>query len=452
MRRFIPLLLLLVACAASAQTLNVRMGSVTYAYPAEGLGNVLTSPTALTILGKEYPIEALTCLEVDNSEVEDNTVNVVYAGAEASVVVAGNIANVVSAEVNGAHVALLQGDTEEELTYTLSGSTTDGSFYMDGKLKATLVLDGVSIHNPDSAAINIQNGKRIAVELSEGSTNVLSDGLAGADDGSDAHKACFYVQGHTEFSGAGQLTITGNVKHGLSSHEYLQIKKSVGAITVASAKGDGFHVSQYYEQRGGVVSITAEGDGIDVSTTSDLTDEYNGEIIISGGTLVSTVSGSSSDAMKCDTNVTMSDGNVSLTSTGAGGRALNVNGSVELTGGYISGVTTGGTYAEGTDDERKPHAMAVDVNLTLSGGEAYFASMNNKSFKVDNIFRIDGGTHMGIGGKSVTPSAISSQGYKTYTGVKVSGGSAVSYDNVSFTVPANFSLNSAYILVSRAGL
>ncbi len=451
MCHFLSLVLLAVAAAAPAQTLNVRCGDVTYAYPAEGLGDILSTPTALTIKGKTFSLNDIACLEVAATEVESNTVSVVYSGTAATVVISGDLADIVSAKVSGAHVTLLQGNTEEEITYTLSGSTDNGSLYMDGKLKSTLVLNGVTIHNPDSAAINVQNGKRLAVELASGTENVLSDGLAGTDDGSDAHKACFYVQGHTEFSGGGALTITGNVKHGLTSHEYCQVKKSVGSITVQAA-GDALHVSQYYEQRGGVVTLTAASDGIDVSTTSDLSDEYNGQVIISGGTLVSTTTGAASDAVKCDTDVSMTDGTVTLTATGAGGRALNVNGSVEITGGYISGITTGDSYADGTNDERKPHAMAVDANVTIGGGDVYFASVNNKSFKVDNIFRIDGGTLMGIGGKSVTPSAISSQGYKTYSGVRVSGGSTLEYDGVSFAVPAAFSLSNAYILVSRAGL
>ncbi len=431
----------------------VHLGQVSYAYAAEGLGDINTSTSALTIGGKEYAISDISSIEIDDSEVIDNNVSVIYDGSLAYVTIVGNVADIVSAHIDGAHVTLLQSaDATDEITYTLSGNTSDGSLYLDGKLKSTIVLDGVSIHNPDSAAINVQNGKRIAVVLNSGTENVLSDGLAGTNDGSDAHKACFYVQGHTEFEGEGTLTITGNVKHGMTSHEYLQVKKSVGAITIASAVGDGLHISQFYEQRGGLVTVHASGDGIDVSTTSDSSDDNNGEILLSGGTLVSDVSGATSDAMKCDADLSMTGGNVSLTASGEGGRALNVNGSVSISDGYISGVTVGGTYDEGGDDDRKPHAMAVDESLTITGGEVYFASMNNKSFKVDNLFRLNGGTVMGIGGKSVSPSAVSTQGYKSYVDVKITAGSTVSYDDVSFTVPSNFAINSAYVLVSRQGL
>ncbi len=451
MKRILPLLLLLAVCRLSAQTLDVNTGQVTYAYPEESVGNVTVSETSITVNGKEYNVSDITSIEVVSDVAENNTVSVTYDGNTASVVIAGNIADVVSAEVDGAHVRLVQGDATDEITYTLAGASSDGSLYMEGSLKATFVFAGLTLENPDSAAVNIQNGKRIAIELADGTTNTLKDGLSGDDDGSDGHKACLYVKGHTEISGTGSLIINGTVKHGITSHEYCLIKKSAGTITV-TAENDGFHVDQYYEQRGGTVTVNSKGDGVDVSETGDDDDESNGEIILSGGTLTVTATGETSDAMKCDTDFSMTAGTVKLLATGLGGRALNVNGSASVEGGYIEGVTTGGIYAEDTDDDRKPHAMAVDENVTVSGGEVYFASQSNKSFKVDGVFRIDGGTLMGIGAKSVSASSDSNQPSNTYTKVKVTGGEAVTFDDVSFTVPSDFNISSGYVIVSREGL
>lgn len=454
MRRSLTLIIgMLLTCHVFAQTLNVNLGQVTYAYPASDVGNAAVSSSAVTIESKAYSISNISSITVDDSSVEDNTVSVSYSGSSATVVIAGNLADIVSATVNGAHVTLLQAaSATEEITYTLSGSSTDGSLYMDGSLKATFVLDGLTLHNPDSAAINIQDGKRIEFVMNEGTTNTLTDGLSGTDDGTDAHKACLYVQGHTEFSGAGSLSVTGNVKHAITSHEYCIVKKSAGAITIKSAVSDGFHVNQYYEQRGGTVTIYALGDGIDVALDDDTTTENNGQIIISGGTLSVTAPSDDSDAMKCEDDFTMTGGTVTLLATGAGGRALNVDGSVAISGGYIEGVATGDVYDSGGTDERKPHALSADESITVSGGEVYFASAKNKSLKTDSMLLLYGGTVMGIGGKSVTPAASSTQGYKTYTGVKVTGGSTVTYNGVSFTVPSSFSQSSAYILVSTSGL
>ncbi|MCD7714412.1 MAG: carbohydrate-binding domain-containing protein [Prevotella sp.] len=452
MKRALPFFLLLIAAGATAQTLNVNTGQVTYAYPADELGDVTVAGTELTIAGTTYAVADISSMAVDTVAVADNAVSVVYNDDAATVVIAGNLAGIVSAAVDGAHVTLLQGDASDEITYTLSGSSSDGSLYMDGSLKATFVLAGVTLSNPDSAAINIQDGKRIAIELADGTTSTLTDGLTGTDDGSDGHKACLYVQGHTEFSGAGELVVNGNVKHGITSHEYCLLKKSVGAITINSAN-DGFHIDQYFEQKGGEITVNSKGDGIDVSATDDKTDENNGQIIISGGTLTSTVSGETSYAMKCDSTFTMSDGTVKLLATGDGGRALNVNGSASISGGYIEGVTMGGIYDEDGPDEKKPHAMAVDEDVTFTGGEIYFASMSNKGFKIDGTFLINGGTILGIGGKEAdTPSSDSQQVFKTYSKQTDLSGE-VTYDDVVFTLPTGFEISSkGYVLVSRAGL
>ncbi len=453
MKRALPLFLLLIAATATAQTLNVNTGQVTYAYPADELGDVTVAETELTIAGKTYAVADISSMAVDTVEVADNTVSVVYNDDAASVVIAGNIADVVTAAVNGAHVTLLQGNATEEITYTLSGSSSDGSLYMDGSYKATFVLNGVTLSNPDSAAVNIQDGKRIAIELADGTTSTLSDGLTNVeDDGTDAHKACLYVQGHTEFSGAGELVVNGNVKHGITSHEYCQIKKSTGKITI-NAENDGLHIDQYYEQKGGEITVNSKGDGVDVSATDDESDENNGQIIISGGTLTATVIGDTSYAVKCDSTFTMSDGTVTLLAKGDGGRALNVNGSASISGGYIEGVTMGGIYAEDTENEKKPHAMAVDEDVTFTGGEIYFASMSNKGFKVDGTFLINGGTVMGIGNKAADdPSEDSEQVVKTYSKVSIDSGATVSYDDVSFTVPTGFEISKANVLVSHKGL
>ena len=43
--------------------------------------------------------------------------------------------------------------------YILAGNSSNGSFYMDGDHAMGLVFNQLSLINPDSAAINIQNGK-----------------------------------------------------------------------------------------------------------------------------------------------------------------------------------------------------------------------------------------------------------------------------------------------------
>ena len=180
---------------ASAQTLLVNTGDVTFAIPASQAGEMnYQSGQTLLIGNKIYNLSEITNIEVTDNEVTDSRVDVVYNGNSAHVTISGNIAQYLTPTVKGAHVSIVAtSDLDQEITYSLSGATTNGSFYMSGKYDQTLELNGVTLNNPDSAAVNLQNGKRTKVVITGGSTNNFSDGLTGSDDGSDGHKAAFYI-------------------------------------------------------------------------------------------------------------------------------------------------------------------------------------------------------------------------------------------------------------------
>ena len=99
------------------------------------------------------------------SAIDDNTVVVTYDGNSASIEIASNISNYVSCTSGtSSHVKLVQSDNVNdkvgEILYTLKGSSSNGEFFMEGSYKATVVLDGLTLTNPDSTAIHIKNGKR----------------------------------------------------------------------------------------------------------------------------------------------------------------------------------------------------------------------------------------------------------------------------------------------------
>jgi hypothetical protein len=61
----------------------------------------------------------------------DNAVIVNYNGDTATVTVADNIAQYITTEINGAHVSIAQSsEVSEEITYSLSGNSSDGGFYV----------------------------------------------------------------------------------------------------------------------------------------------------------------------------------------------------------------------------------------------------------------------------------------------------------------------------------
>ena len=474
-----------------AQTLNINIGDVSYAIPASQAGDMpVSNGSTLTVGAKSYNIEDITSITVNYSQVEDNTVKVNYNGTSAKVIVSGNLAPYVTATVNNAHVKIIAAPTlQQSVTYTLSGTSANGSFYMDGDYAIDLVLNELHLTNPDSAAINIQDGKLIGVKLADGTTNSLADGLTNvAADDSDGHKAAFYTDGHTSWTGTGSLTITGNVKHAFDSDEYTLLNAGLGTITVAGAQGDGFHISQYFKMQGGTVNITSIGDGIDVEMKkSDKTD--NGNMIIEGGTLNVTTTGDATKALKCDNNMvisggvikatttgsaiydasvadissnsaakcdgtfTMTNGTVTLSSSGAGGKGLNSTGAITISGGTLTSVTTGTIFVHGAEDS-KPQSIKCDTDIILSGGTILSCASTNSgtAFKTDFRVLTNGATVMGIGNKATTPAATSTHGYKKYSGVNVTSGSTLSYDGVSFTIPSGYAISNAKVFVSSPSM
>ena len=413
MKKLLTAALMATAIGVQAQTVNVNQGSVTYAIPAAEAGQMpFGNATTLTIGERTYTLNDITNITIDDTKVDNNTVKVTYSGETAHVVIAGNIAPYVEATVKGAHVALIQ-DYEyegDEITYELSGSSANGSFWMDGKLKASFLLNGLTLHNPDSAAINIRDGKRISLELAEGTANSISDGEGGD------WKACLMVKGHTELKGGGSLTIEGNTGHAFWGKEYIEVKKTFGTLNITKAIGDGINVNQYFEMKGGTISISGVGDdGIQLSYDTDDDgnivdeDENTGEASLKGGSLTINTTGAGSKGIKTEGRFLMTGGELNVTQQGAvdasgtdldycagvrakgdiaiqggqltvnstanGGRGLNADGAITIdesmatTTINIEANGKGGTAeAQGTGSEETDKSYRVYVNLPAAGG------------------------------------------------------------------------------------
>ena len=68
---------LILTIAASAQTLNVKVGNVTYLFPAADAGDMTyTDGSTLTIMGKTFSLSEVSQMTVDNSEVSASSVAV----------------------------------------------------------------------------------------------------------------------------------------------------------------------------------------------------------------------------------------------------------------------------------------------------------------------------------------------------------------------------------------
>ena len=363
-----------VIIAATVQTLNVRLGEVIFQYATDQVGRMELSGngTVATILNKVFNLNEVDEMYLDESEVTDNMVYVDYNGTTAQVRVAGNIAQYIDVTANGAHVAIIQssdfpGNDLGEITYVLSGTSTNGSFWMDGSYKMTLELNGVALTNPDSAAINIRDGKRISVMLVDGTTNSLVDGANGSQ------KGCFAVKGHTEFTGGGTLNITGNAKNAFWGKEYVEFKKKLtGSINILGAVGDGFNINQYVKINGGNFTISGVGDdGFQLTQSTDdagniETDEENTGIF------------------------TMNGGTINITTTAAGAKGIKADVDYVMTGGTLTVNQTGGYIYDGTDATYCA-GVKVDRNINITGGTINVTSTaeGGRGLNADGTISID---------------------------------------------------------------
>lgn len=249
-----------------------------------------------------------------------NTVTIVFNGNTATVTPTSDIADYITVSSgNSSHVKIIQSDQVSDATgeifYILSGSTTDGEFYLEGSYKCTLTLSGVSITNPSGPAINIQNGKRVDVSVKSGTTSRLVDGAVETD-----YNGAYHCKGHSKFKGKGTLYVTGNSRHAIYSKEYIEVKNCT--INVVSAVKDAIHCKEYFLMESGVVNIAGAGDdGIQVELkelvstgeTVDHEEEDSGNFYMTGGTL--TISGVGNNCVKTDGTISFTGGTQNFDTT-----------------------------------------------------------------------------------------------------------------------------------------
>lgn len=428
----------LAAMAVQAQTLNVEMGSVVYQIPAAQAGEmVYENGQTVTIINKEYQLSDITQMYIDDTEVEDDAVSVVYNGASAQVKVAGNVAQYLTVEVSGAHVNISQrSDLAQEITYTLSGNSTDGEFYMSGSYKATVALNGLTLTNPGGAAINIQDGKRIDISVKKDTENTLTDGAGGGQ------KACLVVKGHAEFKGKGTLNIHAKEKHGIKTGEYMQLKNCT--INVLEAVGDGVHANEYFLMESGELNISGVGDdGVQVELdgttstgmTADHEDEDSGNIYIEGGTITATVMAADTKALKSDGDMAISGGTLTLKATGTGGKCIRCDNVLT-----VSGTADITATATGSNSNTYGSAKAIKAGTrTQIGGSGW-----RPTYSYSGGIVITGGT--------ITASASSHEAIESKNTIDISGGTVYAYSSDdAINSASDFTISGGFVMGNSTG-
>ena len=265
-------------------------------------------------------------------------------------------------EIDGTDVSITAAGT-----YVFSGDCDNGSITVKkGVTGVTIVLNGLTLTNDDSAAITLNKTAEASLIAAAGTTNTVAD-----TEGSSDENAAVKVKSGAALAigGTGTLTVDGNAKNGIKG-------AADAVITVAEVKlninavNDGLSCDDELKITGGTLSITAGGDAVKASPdTGENPDTTSlGNVTISGGTLTLNAT---EDGIQADGDLTISGGTFHVKTNGGHTTALTDDSA--SCKGFKAGKTlivTGGTVNVDSADD----ALHANTDVTISGGTLTLAA------------------------------------------------------------------------------
>ena len=319
--------------------------------------------------------------------------------------------NGVTISVEGNDVTADHGSVEG-VCYVVTGTTADGSLTIDGKTDYEVNLNGASITNTRSTALDLQSKKKAFVVLT--GSNTLTDGTT-AD---DSHKGALFGKGKLLFSGTGSLEVYGNYNNGIHGKGNIVFDKGVN-VYVKSTANHGIKAGDDLYINGGILNVEVSAPGAK-GINSDI------DVTINGGrtTVVSTSNGEwdteeletkASAGIACDSILTINGGEIYLKSTGSGGKGLKADWEAYINGGKIRIITTGGLYySNGTQESHNytgntdnlddaysssPKGIKIGTKnehgvLEINGGDIMVRTSGNNAEGIESkgTFDVTGGT------------------------------------------------------------
>mgnify|MGYP001241651190 CR=1 FL=1 len=294
-------------------------------------------------------------------------------------------------------------------TYVFSGDCDDGSITVKkGVTGVTLVLNGLTLTNADSAAITLNKTAEAALIAAAGSENTVAD-TAGANDENAAVKVKSGAS--LSLSGTGTLTACGNAKNGIKGASDAVITVDELTLNIKAAD-DGLSCDDELTIKGGRVNITAGGDAVKASPDTDDAENPDttslGNVTVSGGTMTLMAA---NDGVQADGDLTISGGTFAVTANGGHTTALTDDSASckGLKAGKTLTVSGGTVNVDSADD-------ALHANdVTVSGGTLTLASG-------DDAVHADNDLVVGVQGSSSTsnPKISITASYEGLEGTTVS--------------------------------
>lgn len=265
-------------------------------------------------------------------------------------------------EIDGTDVSITAAGT-----YVFSGDCDNGSITVKkGVTGVTIVLNGLTLTNDDSAAITLNKTAEASLIAAAGTTNTVAD-----TEGSSDENAAVKVKSGAALAigGKGTLTVDGNAKNGIKGAADAVITVAEGKLNI-NAADDGLSCADELNITGGTLSITAGGDAVKASPdTGENPDTTSlGNVTISGGTLTLSAA---EDGIQADGDLTISGGTFHVKTNGGHTTALTDDSA--SCKGFKAGKTltvTGGTLTVDSADD----ALHANTDVTISGGTLTLAT------------------------------------------------------------------------------
>jgi len=408
--------------------------------------------TSFTIaLDKNAITESVSVDTNDDDYIEnttfDKTITVTFSKS-GNATVSGDDSGIVSISGND---VIATNTTEQVIRYVLTGETSDGFFKLYSEKKQAIVLNGVSITNPDGAAVNNQSKKRTFIVLNDGTKNYLNDG-ANYSDATDSEdmKGCFFSEGQLIFSGKGYLEVDANCKAGIRSDDYVRTMPGANIWVDASA-GNGIRGNEAVIVTGGVLNVNITG-------TADKGISTDGEVRIDGGRTTILTSGgyewdsddndySACSGVKADSVINVNGGELNIKSTGTGGKGLNCDKKININDGVVRIITTGKRQKD-SKGSVSPKGIKADGDLTFNGGQTQVrlegSGDGTEGIESKGEIHIEAGTVESYS----YDDAINSAGNLYIDGGYVY---ARSYNNDAFDANKNLYINGGVVIAEGAG-
>ena len=414
-----------------------------------------TSAEPATTADEQFP-------NADEDPLENNTFD-----TEVSI----DLSNPVEMNENGVEVTVRDGHitanhgTTKQVCYVLSGSTSNGSFTVVGEKKYAVRLEGVSITNPDSAALNLLCSKRAYIVLGEGTTNTLADGTTSQN----AHKGTLYCKGKLLMNGSGSLSVTANYNNGIHSADYI-VFRTGNNVYVKSVANHGIKANDGIYINGGILNV-------EVSAAAAKGINCESHICVNGGrTTVITTGGGTYDSdeqeakgaacIKADSTFTIRGGELWLKSTGSGGKGISTDTESHFLGGCTYIITEGGQY-KSYSDTASPKGVKADGALDIAGGRLWVrtSGTGGEGIESKSTLSISGGetaaytcddainskSHLTISGGYVFAQGRNNDGIDANGNLYVQGGTVYAISSGGAEVALDANTESGYKLYVQGG-